>query len=125
MPIVLKTRREIELPLSAGERAAEDFGELLIALGFRDVAKVNKTRTPYHLNWQGRPVEVVIDQVDEVGTFVEIETVCDESELDRGREAILALAEKLGLESGERRSYLEMLLAANDGDVGHDLQIEN
>src|SRR5688572_25250616 len=33
-PLFPKTRREIELPLARGEAAAEQFGELLVALGF-------------------------------------------------------------------------------------------
>ena len=105
-----KTRREIELSLSPGEAAAGEFGELLGALGFRPVARVRKVRTTHALAWQSRPIEIAIDRVDGLGTFVEIETAADESELDDARDAVLSLARKLGLTADERRSYLEMLL---------------
>jgi len=107
-----KTRREIELPLAAGGEAAEEFAELLVALGFRPVATVRKTRTAYALTWQSRPVEVALDSVDGLGTFVEIEAAAaGKSELDSARDAVTSLAAELGLESSERRSYLEMLVA--------------
>jgi adenylate cyclase class 2 len=105
-----KTRREIELPLPPGEAIADEFAELLAALGFRPVAAVRKVRAAYTLTWQSRPVEVAVDRVDDLGTFVEIETAASESDFAAARDAVLSLASKLGLEAGERRSYLEMLL---------------
>jgi adenylate cyclase class 2 len=109
-----KTRREIELPLEHGETAAKHFGELLVALGFRPVATVRKERTTHALAWQSRPIEIAIDRVDDLGTFVEIETAAREAELEAARDAVLSLAHELGLEAGERRSYLEMLLERCD-----------
>jgi adenylate cyclase class 2 len=111
-----KTRREIELPLSSGTSGAEQFSELLAALGFQPVSTVRKVRTAHHLTWQSRAVEVAVDQVDELGTFVEIETMAAESELDAARDAVLSLARELRLAVGERRSYLEMLLIEK-GDI--------
>jgi adenylate cyclase, class 2 len=106
-----KTRREIELSLARGRDVAEGFAELLDALGFRPVATVRKSRTTYTLTWQSRPVEIALDSVDGLGTFVEIETAAaGESDLDGARDAVNSLAQQLGLEASERRSYLEMLL---------------
>lgn len=109
-----KTRREIELALPGSAPAADEFADLLVALGFRPVATVRKTRTTFALTWRGRSVEVALDEVDQLGAFVEIETSspepAPESELDSAREAITSLAARLGLAEGERRSYLEMLL---------------
>lgn len=106
-----KTRREIELPISPGEDGLKKFGELLEVLSFRRVAEVRKTRTKGKFTWQGWSVEVALDQVENVGSFVELEIQSEESELPKAREAILALAQQLSLTQQERRGYLEMLLA--------------
>lgn len=103
-----KTRREIELPLVA--ESAARWPELLQALGFRPVAHVRKARAKAHLRWQDRDVEIALDEVEQVGTYVELELVCEELELDATRASIVALAEFLGLQGSERRSYLELLL---------------
>ena len=105
-----KTRREIEVPLSAGAAAATDADALLAALGFTRVAEVRKRRRHFTVVWHDREIVVAVDQVDEVGPFVELEIVADEAGVAAAREAIVALAEHLGLANGERRSYLELLL---------------
>jgi len=105
-----KTRREIELPLAGGVEGANQFRELLLALGFTPVADVNKTRRAAHLTYQGRPVEVALDEVVGLGVFVEIELSADEDELEAAKDALHALAEELSLHTPERRSYLHLLL---------------
>ena len=105
-----KTRRELELPLAGGEAGAEQFTELLAALGFSPVGEVRKHRRQATLLWQDWPVEVVLDEVDEVGTFVEVELVVDESERESATAVVESLAAHLGLTQVEGRSYLEMLL---------------
>lgn len=110
-----KTRREIEVGLESGATAAAEFRDLLELLGFRPVRTVTKQRTPYLLDWQQRKFEVVVDEVTDLGTFVEIETLANEAERDLARDAILSLAARLGLSGAERRSYLSLLLAKNGG----------
>ena len=107
-----KTRREIELPIEPGKAGLARFAELLEALSFRPVREVAKTRTPGVLDWQGRHIEIALDEVARVGLFVEIELVTHEEDADGAREAIKSLADQLGLTRSERRSYLEMLLEA-------------
>ncbi len=51
-----------------------------------------------------------LDEVDGVGTYVELELMADESGLDEAKRVISTLATELGLGSSERRSYLEMML---------------
>jgi adenylate cyclase class 2 len=108
-----KTRREIELPIPSGADGLQQFGELLEVLSFRRVAEVKKTRTKGKFDWQGWAVEVALDQVEQVGSFVELEIQSEESNLPAARDAILALARELKLTQQERRGYLEMLLARN------------
>jgi adenylate cyclase class 2 len=106
-----KTRREIELPIGRGTDVASQLGETLEALGFRPVATVRKQRRSASLPWQGRSIACTLDEVEQVGTFAELEAVASEGELESARAAILSLAARLGLPGPERRSYLEMLLA--------------
>jgi adenylate cyclase class 2 len=105
-----KTREEIEIPIAPGARAARQMAEMLHALGFRAVRSVEKTRQPFHLSWQGREFEFALDTVAGLGEFLEIETQADAAEWEAARDALLALAGRLGLKQSERRSYLQLLL---------------
>jgi adenylate cyclase class 2 len=105
-----KTRRELELPLDLDDTDGARFTELLEALGFKSVAFVRKRRRTFHIEWHGRDVEGALDDVLNVGTFVELELQADEADLDETRAAISALASDLQLGPSERRSYLELLL---------------
>jgi adenylate cyclase class 2 len=108
---VTKTRREIELPLALGPAHAQQFGELLIALGFSPVAIVRKRRRIGKLEHAGFSVEIALDDVEQVGQFVELEISATAATLDAARKALLEIAIALGLKEVERRSYLELLLA--------------
>ena len=105
-----KTRREIEIPFGTGPGDEPRFAEMLTILGFREVRTVEKRRVPFHLEWEGLSLEIALDEVTGLGTFVEIETIAEESGRDAARDAIVRLAERLGLSSPERRSYLCLLL---------------
>jgi adenylate cyclase class 2 len=109
-----KTRREIEVPFGAPDAGAR-FGEILVALGFQPVRAVRKRRTTYHLDRDGRALEIAVDNVAGLGDFLEIEALAEESEKDGARDAILAVAAELGLANAERKSYLALLLA-RDGE---------
>jgi adenylate cyclase class 2 len=105
-----KTRTEVEVPLAEGDEAARDFAALLTHLGYRPTAVVHKRRAIRHLTRGGFAMEVCLDEVDELGRFVELEILAPEDQLDRARAALLEAAAALGLKNSERRSYLEMLL---------------
>ena len=110
-----KTRREIELPLSAAEPATPTLAQwtaLLEALGFQPAGTVAKRRTPGSVSWQGRDVEVALDAVDGLGEFLEIEIVAAEGDLAAATACLESLAETLGCGPRERRSYLELVLGA-------------
>ena len=115
-----KTRREIELPLAgiavgaAATLAA--WGELLAALGFRRVWEVLKRRRRSEVSWQGSTIEVAIDTVAGLGDFLELEILASEEEIPLALSSLQSLAAELGLGQPERRSYLEMLLAARPPD---------
>lgn len=105
-----KTRREIEVALAPGTQPFAQCRELLQALGFRPVRNVIKTRHCFQLPWQGRNVQVALDEVEELGAFVELELLADEAERDATRDSLLQLAQTLSLSEPEMRSYLCLLL---------------
>jgi adenylate cyclase class 2 len=106
-----KTREEIEISYASGSKALEEMRRLFETLGFRPVAVVRKVRTPYHLEFERRAFEVVLDVVEGLGTFVEVETIADhEDELPEAQQAVLNLSTALGLKENEPRSYLRLIL---------------
>ncbi len=105
-----KTRREIELPLGLPESSHADWQSLLEALGFTPVGEVRKSRRKAAVDWQGRTVEASLDEVQGLGSFAELELITDADGIEAARAHIAALAETLGLQTTERRSYLELLL---------------
>jgi adenylate cyclase class 2 len=104
-----KTRREIDLPLGDAARLT-NWRALLEAMGFTPLAEVRKTRRKARRAWQGREVEISLDEVVGLGSFVELETLCDVGQLPQAKQCLESLAAALGLSGGERRSYLELLL---------------
>jgi adenylate cyclase class 2 len=109
-----KTRTEIEVPLAPGDKPAADFANLLQRLGFRPVATVKKQRRLFHLDRAGFALEISLDEVIGVGTYAELEIQAEQDRLEAAKAALLETAHELGLETSERRSYLEMFLARND-----------
>jgi adenylate cyclase, class 2 len=109
-----KTRREIEIAL-AGLDSSQQFSEMLRLLGFRPVREVRKRRQVYDLTWHSRPVEVALDDVSGLGQYLEIETLADESTRSNAIQAILALAVRLQLGEPQRKSYLALLIAKDQG----------
>ena len=106
-----KTRREIEVPIAPGPGAAAAMADVFVALGYRPVTVVRKTRHTFDLTRGGFALHVCLDELDGVGLFVELEIVADEAGEEAARAAVLGAARELGLpEQSERRSYLGMLL---------------
>ena len=102
-----KTRREIELPIAG---SYEQYRQLLEVLGFRPVREVHKTRTPGDLRWEGSDLEVALDDVQGLGTFIELESLCNSEEMEGAKQHLASLAAHLGLVHSERRGYLDLLL---------------
>lgn len=110
-----KIRTEIEVDLS--EKDAEKMSAIFLGLGMHSVAKVCKTRSKAGIRWQGSEVEVCLDEVDEVGCFVELEIVAEKREdVGVAKAKLESLAEHFGLKDSIVTSYLEMLLRAR-GDI--------
>ena len=107
-----KTREEIEVAFASGPDVRESMRQLLKALGFNSVQLVEKTRQTFHLDWRDRPFEVCLDQLPTLGNYVELETTSNEDSWQDARDTLVKLALELHLSNSERRSYLELLIAA-------------
>ncbi len=98
--VSLTTKARVEHETEAGD--FETMRKILLSLNFVESGIVNKVRDVFSLNG----MEISIDYVDEVGTFVEIEKI---GELrDDVEKELFVTAAKLGLSRFERRSYLEL-----------------
>ena len=105
-----KIRQEIEMPLADAE-AAEQLKRIFDGMGLCSVAKVKKRREEFVLKWQNEDVHVCVDEVEEVGGFVELELVVDDiNKVQPAKQVLFGLAESIGLTGAIRTSYLELLL---------------
>ena len=105
-----KMRKELELPL-ADRPSVETLKQIFTALGFREIANVSKTREHMTLSWSGTPISICLDQVEEVGEFVELEIVAaDSAEAAVAKSLLHSLAAELKLAGAIRTSYLQLLL---------------
>jgi adenylate cyclase class 2 len=107
-----KSRVEHEVRLADGPDALAACGEILRSLGFTPASVVRKQRRTCELARAGFMVEVALDEVRKLGTFVELEIgVADETQADAAKAVLATLAAELNLSDVERRSYLELLQA--------------
>ena len=112
LPGTIKARRELEWRLDPGDPNGEQMEALLDHLSFRKVATVCKRRRPFQGSDEVGEFVAVIDEVEELGLFAEIELIVErESQVEAARQRIDALAGRLGLHRAESQSYLRMVLA--------------
>lgn len=101
------TKTRIEL--SVGVDNLEVAKALLLNLGFKDVATITKNRIFYiH-----KGITVSIDDIQDIGTYLELERVVNSEELIHdARKEIFQLIESMGLNPNDsiRESYLEIYL---------------
>lgn len=94
------TKARVEHETVAGD--IETMRNILLSLGFAESGIIEKERELFSFNG----VEISIDNVKDLGIFVEIEKI---GSLDDGIEQqLFDIASLLGLSEFERRSYLEL-----------------
>ncbi|PSQ25028.1 class IV adenylate cyclase [Halobacteriales archaeon QS_8_65_32] len=127
-----KTRREAE----TGVEDADELRDVLSALGFAPAATVRKERSVYTGTDAGDDGDdgdggdggdggngddshdgeytVVLDRVEGIGEFVEVELEAPENRIDTARERVYGMLRDLGLDPNAqvRTSYLELCLDA-------------
>ncbi len=105
---VSKTRKEFNVEIND----ADSMKNILASLGFFPVATVTKKRKNYRFG----EFFISIDEVQNLGNFIEIEMNSEDSgKYQEKVESIFNFIEKLGItrEATIRQSYLEMLLEKN------------
>lgn len=111
---VSKVRKEIELAFESGKYATDQMTEILEILGFQLLKTVKKLRTPFNYLHNQRSFEIAVDEVEGLGTFVELELMATEAELPNAETAVIQLAESLGLSNSIRGSYLGLLIESEN-----------
>lgn len=104
-----KTREEVQTTV-----ADEDAIDLILdRLGFDAAATVRKERTFYDVDGY----TVTLDDVADVGRFVEVETAASEADLHEARQGAFDVLDRLDLDPDDqvRTSYLGMLLEDSEG----------
>lgn len=95
---------------SVGVDSLENAKSILSSLGFIEVASIEKQRIFYRYG----DLTIGLDNVLDVGCFVEIERMVTEADLvEAARKELLDLVERIGYNSKDsiRESYLELYLA--------------
>jgi adenylate cyclase class 2 len=110
--LATKTRTEIELEFHAAEPAR--VLEFWKYLGFLPVRQVRKEREYIEIPYQGETVHLSLDHVAGLGDFVELELSAESAQVEKFRQILIGLANRLGLQHSERKSYLELLLEKDE-----------
>lgn len=100
-----KTKTRLEYSVDINDAAS--LSKILEKLGFKPVATVTKKRTFYTL----RDITISIDDVEQVGLFLELESIAyEKSEMESAKRTIFDILDKLGIDSDKsvRESYLEL-----------------
>ncbi|AIF70058.1 adenylate cyclase [Palaeococcus pacificus DY20341] len=99
-----KTRKEIEVPIEDPDK----YEEILKELGFKEVLTVRKVREKYFVK---KGIIITLDEIEELGKFVEIEAMAQEEEdIDKLVNSLKKILKEIGIKKFERKSYLELLL---------------
>lgn len=103
-----KVRKEHEVDLSEG--SARMMHQILLDLRYQPSIEVKKERTIYRHSAQ-KDIEVAWDEVEQLGTYIELELKVPERDQAEALVCLQSLALSMDLKDEERRSYLELLLA--------------
>jgi len=97
-----RTKSRLELTVEVKDPTAME--KILVELGFRPSGEVRKRRTKYTLG----EVTFALDDVDGLGSFLEIEAPAEDDWADK-QERVLEILQRLGQGGSIRKSYLELL----------------
>ncbi|MFW9805466.1 MAG: class IV adenylate cyclase, partial [Candidatus Thorarchaeota archaeon] len=106
-----ETKTRIEY--TAGIDDTDQLTSILESLSFKSIAKVTKKRTFFDL----RGITISIDDVEDVGLFLELEFIAHQKEeMETAKRIIFELLEELGIDKKQtiRDSYLEMYLEGRE-----------
>lgn len=86
----------------------EQITKILKALDFKELITIKKERSTYETGMY----EIALDEVEELGYFIEIEAITHLDTVEKTRQALFDYARKLGLEKEEadKRGYPYLML---------------
>lgn len=102
-----KVRKEHEVDLNDG--SARMMHQILLDLRYMPSIEVRKQRKVFQHAAQ-KDIEVAWDEVEQLGTYVELELKVPESDQAEALVCLQSLARSMDLIEEERRSYLELLM---------------
>ncbi len=107
-------KHEINIPLNN----SEDAEHLLQYLECKELATVIKKRAVY----QNNNVNISVDQVDNLGSFVEIEIMTTEDEVEQAKQTIQDIAQQIGLKEKDKPTmpYRDLLIAKTSAVMLND-----
>ncbi|HPE63717.1 MAG TPA: class IV adenylate cyclase [Methanothrix sp.] len=105
-----ETKSRLELTVQVADPGAME--SILESIGFFRAAVVKKRRTKYSL----AEAIVAVDEVEGLGTFIEVELAGGE-EWGAQKRAALEILERLGINESIRKSYLELLAEVERRDA--------
>ncbi len=115
-----KTRRELEFAIQSvggtDDAEPEQLAQLFGALGFQKRFQVGKTRHTFVLQKWERQFEFALDDVTDLGRFLEIQTMVKQDAIEGAQQQICELANQIQLHSPITASYLELLLSRDNVD---------
>lgn len=88
---------------------AESLKKILLALDMKEVIVVEKSRS----SWMFEEVEIAIDEVENLGSFIELEATLGYNDPIEGKKFLYSILEKLGAQVGEEdlRGYPYLIWA--------------
>jgi predicted adenylyl cyclase CyaB len=94
----------------------ESMKKIFASLDIREVVTVEKVRS----TWEFEQVEIMIDEVSALGSFIELEATTSFDSPQAGKESLYAVLAKLGAETGEEslRGYPYMILENQGYEFG-------
>jgi predicted adenylyl cyclase CyaB len=70
----------------------------LILMGYKEAVRINKTRIVTHYNG----CEICVDEVDDLGTFIEMEKLTEDGDVDLIQEDLFRFFESIGINRSDR-----------------------
>ena len=100
----LKQQQSNELDCIERETEITDpaeFREALLLMGYKPIVKINKIRRKAKY----KDYEICLDDVKELGTYVEMEKITDDEDADKVQNELFAFLEELGVSKNDRETH--------------------
>ncbi len=89
--------------------------DALIIMGYKEALRINKTRIITHYNG----CEICIDEVEDLGSFIEMEKLCEEGDSKKIQEELFGFLQSVGVSKDDRvfNGYDDLLLLKKEKSI--------